>query len=99
MKKRSLIVSFTLALVMIVAFGDGIPVGSGKGLIDLFGIDRDRSAVYAHECEHDGGGGDQGDREECNRGKSGGGGGGGGACYGVWWGRCTSISRLSSAVG
>lgn len=48
--------------------------------------------VYAQEC--DGGGGDQGNRPECERGRGGGGGGGGGGC-----GLYCKIKEVLSVIG
>lgn len=69
------LVSVTTALLgaaLMVGFVNGMgSLGSDNGSpLPEFALSTD---VYAQECSDDGGGGDQGDRPECERGESGGG--------------------------
>lgn len=76
-KSKLFVASIALAVLMASVPAVVVPLDTDQGLVELFGSDVGYGVVHAHECSDDGGGGDQGNREECKRGKSGGGKSGG----------------------
>ena len=75
---RRMVAALCMALMMggVVSVGE-IVAGDDARVPLAFTLHTD---VHAQEC----GGGDQGDRPECERGEDGGGGGGGGSGCGLW---------------
>lgn len=60
----------TAVMIVGIAFGAGVLDGDGEWVPRELAPSTN---VYAHECPDNGGGGDQGERPECERGTDGGG--------------------------
>ena len=89
---RRMVTALCVALMMggVVSVGE-IVAGDDARVPLAFALHTD---VHAQECTDDGGGGDQGDRPECERGEAGGGGGGSGCGLWCWVGRLLQLCKF-----